>query len=178
MTIRKFDGITPKIADGVFVDEMALVSGDVVLEKDSSIWPMAVLRGDVNKITIGARSNIQDGCVLHVTHEGPLGNGRSLTVGEDVTVGHNAVLHACTIENCCLIGMSATVLDGAVIHDNVIVGAGSLVPPNKVLESGYLYLGNPVSQIRKLTDKEKNYFKYSAEHYVRLQQRHQQSHHD
>ncbi|MDH5516505.1 MAG: gamma carbonic anhydrase family protein [Gammaproteobacteria bacterium] len=176
MTIRKFDGVSPVIADGVFVDEMALVLGDVELGKDSSIWPMAVLRGDVNRIKIGKRSNIQDGSVLHVTHEGPLGAGRGLIVGDDVTVGHNAVLHACSIGDCCLIGMSATVLDGAVIHDNVIVGAGSLVPPNKELESGYLYLGNPVKQARPLSDKEKAYFKYSAEHYVRLQQRHQDRH--
>ncbi|MDH5391941.1 MAG: gamma carbonic anhydrase family protein [Gammaproteobacteria bacterium] len=174
MTIREFDGIRPEIADGVFVDDMALVVGDVTLGRDSSIWPMAVLRGDVNQIRIGERSNIQDGSVLHVTHAGPLGKGRAMIVGDDVTVGHNAVLHACTIEDSCLIGMSATVLDGAVIRKHVIVGAGSLVPPNKELQSGYLYLGNPVSQIRKLTDKEIEYFKYSAEHYVRLQQRHQQ----
>lgn len=175
MAIRDFDGISPEIAAGVFVDEMALVCGNVSLGKDSSVWPMAVLRGDVNRIEIGARTNIQDGSVLHVTHEGPQGKGRALIIGDDVTVGHNAVLHACTVEDCCLIGMSATVLDGAVIRQQVIVAAGSVVPPNKELESGYLYLGNPVRQARKLTDKEKDYFKYSAEHYVRLQQRHQKS---
>lgn len=172
MAIRDFDGITPEIAEGVFVDEMALVCGNVGLGKDSSVWPMAVLRGDVNRIEIGDRSNIQDGSVLHVTHEGPLGKGRGLIIGNDVTVGHNAVLHACTIEDCCLIGMSATVLDGAIIREQVIVGAGSVVPPNKELQSGFLYLGNPVRVARKLTDKEKDYFKYSAEHYVRLQRRH------
>lgn len=175
MAIRKFDGMTPEIAEGVFVDEMALVSGDVRIGKEASVWPMAVLRGDVNSIEIGERTNIQDGSVLHVTHEGPLGKGLALKVGNDVTVGHNAVLHACTVEDECLIGMSATVLDGAVIKKQVVVGAGSLVPPKKVLESGYLYLGNPVRQARVLTDKEKEYFKYSAEHYVKLQQRHQKS---
>ncbi|MDH5424817.1 MAG: gamma carbonic anhydrase family protein [Gammaproteobacteria bacterium] len=172
MAVRDFDGMIPELADGVFVDEMALVCGNVVLGKDSSVWPMAVLRGDVNKIQIGDRSNIQDGSVLHVTHEGPLGNGRGLLVGNDVTVGHNAVLHACTIEDSCLIGMSATVLDGAIIRKQVIVAAGSVVPPNKELQSGFLYLGNPVRRARELTEKEKDYFKYSAEHYVRLQRRH------
>ena len=173
MAIREFDGITPDLAEGVFVDSMALVSGDVKIGKDSSVWPMAVVRGDVNSIQIGERSNIQDGSVLHVTHEGPYGKGRGLVIGNDVTVGHNAVLHACTIEDFCLIGMSATVLDGAVIKKQVILGAGSLVSPNKILESGYLYLGNPARRARELTDKEKEYLQYSAEHYVRLKQRHQ-----
>ena len=173
MAIRDFDGISPEISAEVFVDSMALVSGDVYIGKQSSVWPMAVVRGDVNQIKIGDRTNIQDGCVLHVTHEGPLGKGRALIIGNDVTVGHNAVLHACTVEDCCLIGMSATVLDGAIIRKNVMVAAGSVVPPNKDLESGYLYIGNPVRQARKLSDKEIEYFKYSAEHYVRLQQRHQ-----
>ena len=172
MTIRTFDGITPDIADDVFVDEMALVSGDVSLAKSSSVWPMAVLRGDVNRIEVGERTNIQDGSVLHVTHSGPLGEGLPLIIGDDVTVGHNAVLHACTIKSRCLIGMSATVLDGAIVHEHVIVAAGSVVPPNKELESGYLYLGNPVRQARALSEKEIEYFKYSAEHYVSLQHRH------
>lgn len=173
MTIRQFDGIAPQIADDVFIDETALVSGDVVIGKQSSVWPMAVIRGDVNSIVIGDRTNIQDGCILHVTHEGPYGAGRALKIGNDVTVGHGAILHACTIEDGCLIGMSVTVLDGAIVHSQVIVGAGSLVPPNKELESGYLYLGNPVRRSRALTDKEKSYLQYSAEHYVRLKQRHQ-----
>lgn len=173
MTIREFDGINPEVGNGVFVDEMALVCGNVKLGEDSSVWPMAVLRGDVNSIEVGARSNIQDGSVLHVSHDGPLGKGLPVIIGSDVTVGHNAVIHACTIEENCLIGMSATILDGAIIRKNVIIAAGSLVPPNKDLESGYLYVGNPVRQARKLSEKEIEYFKYSAEHYVRLQQRHQ-----
>jgi len=173
MTIREFDGITPQIADDAFIDDAALVSGDVVIGEQSSVWPMTVIRGDVNSIHIGARTNIQDGCVLHVTHEGPYGPGRSLQIGDDVTVGHGAILHACTIEDRCLIGMSATVLDGAIIQSDVMIGAGSLVPPNKELESGYLYLGNPIRRARALSEKEKNYLQYSAEHYVRLSQRHQ-----
>ena len=175
MTIREFDGKSPDIGDGVFVDEMALVCGDVKLGNDSSVWPMAVLRGDVNRIEVGERTNIQDGSIIHVTHEGPLGKGLAVSIGNDVTVGHNAVIHACTVEDNCLIGMSATILDGAIIRKNVIVAAGSVVPPKKDLESGYLYVGNPVRQARKLSEKEIEYFKYSAEHYVRLQQRHQKT---
>ena len=173
MNIRDFDGITPELSEGVFVDSAALVQGDVSIGKDSSIWPMTVVRGDVNSISIGERTNIQDGCVLHVTHEGPFGEGRSLIIGNDVTVGHKAVLHACEIHDLCLIGMSATVLDGAVVNKQVMVGAGSLVPPKKVLESGYLYLGSPVKRIRALNEKEIAYLQYSSEHYVRLKQRHQ-----
>jgi len=175
MTIRNFDDITPELAEGVFVDPTALVLGEVSIGKDSSIWPMTVVRGDVNSISIGERSNIQDGCVLHVTHEGPFGAGRSLVIGNDVTVGHKAVLHACKIHDLCLIGMSATVLDGAVINKHVIVGAGSLVPPNKELESGYLYLGSPVKRVRALNEKEIEYLQYSSEHYVRLKLRHQKA---
>lgn len=173
MTVRDFDGMTPELADGVFVDSTALVLGDVNIGKDSSVWPMTVVRGDVNSISIGERTNIQDGCILHVTHEGPFGEGRSLIIGNDVTVGHKAVLHACEIHDLCLIGMSATVLDGAVINRHVIVGAGSLVPPNKELESGYLYLGTPVRRVRALNEKEILYLQYSSEHYVRLKKRHQ-----
>jgi len=175
MTVRDFDDITPELAEGVFVDSTALVLGDVSMGNDSSVWPMTVVRGDVNSISIGERTNIQDGCVLHVTHEGPFGAGRSLIIGNDVTVGHKAVLHACEIHDLCLIGMSATVLDGAVINKHVIVGAGSLVPPNKELESGYLYLGSPVKRVRALNEKEIEYLQYSSEHYVRLKQRHQKA---
>jgi len=175
MTVREFDGISPDIAEGVYVDEMALVLGDVSIGKDSSVWPMTVIRGDVNSITIGERCNIQDGSVLHVTHEGAFGAGRALKIANDVTVGHKAVLHACEIHDLCLIGMSAIVLDGAVINRRVMVGAGSLVPPNKVLESGYLYLGSPVKRVRPLNQKELDYLQYSAEHYVRLKQRHQKN---
>lgn len=173
MAIRSFEGRQPEIADTAYVDEMALVSGDVVIGEQSSVWPMTVIRGDVNHIKIGERTNIQDGCVLHVSHEGPFGPGRALLIGDDVTVGHKAVLHACTIEEQCLIGMSATVLDGAVVRKQVMVGAGSLVPPNKELETGYLYLGNPVRKVRELSQQEKDYLTYSAEHYVRLKQKHE-----
>jgi len=170
MTIRKFEKHQPELHETSYIDEAALVSGDVKIGEGSSVWPMAVIRGDVNKIRIGKRSNIQDGSVLHVTHgsEYTKAAGFPLIIGDDVTVGHNAVLHACTINNRSLIGMGAIVLDGAIVEEEVIVGAGSLVPPNKILESGYLWLGSPVKKARLLTDKERAFLEYSAQHYVEL----------
>lgn len=173
MTIRTFKNITPTTPDSCYVDDMALVLGDVVLGEDVSIWPMAVLRGDVHKIRIGARTNVQDGSVLHVTHYGEYNpEGSPLIIGEDVTIGHAVVLHACTVKNRCLIGMHATVLDGAIIEDDVILGAHSLVSPGKTLESGFLYVGAPAKKIRPLTDEEKTFLKYSAKHYITLKNQH------
>ena len=130
---------------------------------------MAVARGDVNKISIGARTNIQDGAVLHVTCDSEfIPGGKPLTVGDDVTVGHSAVLHACTIEDLCLIGMNATVLDGATIKSRCMVAAGSVVSPGKILESGYLYVGAPAKQARPLKEAEIAYLEFSAQHYVEL----------
>lgn len=174
MTIRRFETHTPKIAASAYVDEAAFVSGQTSIDEDSSIWPMAVLRGDVNYIQIGKRSNIQDGAVLHVTHANPdytSSTGTPLIIGDDVTVGHNVTLHACTLNNNCLIGMNTIVLDKAVIEKNVIIGAGSLVPPKMVLESGHLYFGNPVKKRRPLTEKEITFLSYSAKHYVKLAHR-------
>jgi carbonic anhydrase/acetyltransferase-like protein (isoleucine patch superfamily) len=172
MTIREFSGIRPRIDPSAWVDESARVIGDVVLEADVSIWPMAVVRGDINSIRIGARSNIQDNCVLHVTHASPYTDGGApLVIGTDLTLGHQAVLHACTVGNCCLIGIGAIVLDRALIGDYVIVGAGSLVPGGKVLESGHLYVGSPVKKVRPLTDREREMLEYSSAHYVRLKER-------
>lgn len=173
MTIRNFEDYQPDIHESAYIDDKALVSGNVKIGQESSIWPMTVVRGDVNKIRIGKRSNIQDGAVLHVTHgsEFTTEDGFPLIIGDDITVGHSAVLHACTIHNRSLIGMGAIVLDGAVIEEEVIVGAGSLVPPNKQLESGYLWLGSPVKKARALTDKERSFLAYSAKHYVNLAKR-------
>ena len=146
-----------------------MVIGDVEIGDDSSIWPMAVLRGDVNSIHIGSRTSIQDGSVLHVTHDHPAQpGGFPLSIGDEVTVGHNVTLHGCTIDNRCLIGMGSTILDGAVLEEHVLLGAGSLVPPNKVLEGGYLWVGSPVKRVRPLTVDEQIWFGYSAEHYVKL----------
>lgn len=168
--IRAFKNILPRIATSAYVDPASCVIGDVVIGEDSSVWPMVAIRGDVNVIRIGARTNIQDGSVLHVTHEGgplsPAGNG--LFIGDDVTVGHNVVLHACTVENVCLIGMGSVVLDGAVIKSGAMVGAGSVVAPGKVLEGGYLYLGTPARQARRLNQREIDNLLYSAQHYVKL----------
>ena len=167
MTIRTLPGKTPNIAESAFVDETALVIGDVTIDEDSSIWPMTVVRGDVEKITIGKRTNIQDACVLHVTHDGEYTSGGfPLKIGDGVTAGHCVTLHACTIGDYCLIGMSATIMDAAVLGDKLIIGAGSLVPPGKKLEGGYLYVGTPVQQIRKLNEDELKSLKYSADHYV------------
>ena len=168
--IRSFKNILPRIAASAYVDPASCVIGDVVIGEDSSVWPMVAIRGDVNIIRIGARTNIQDGSVLHVTHEGgplsPAGHG--LFIGDDVTVGHNVVLHACTVENVCLIGMGSVVLDGAVIKSGAMVGAGSVVAPGKELEGGYLYLGTPARQARRLNQREIDNLLYSAQHYVKL----------
>ncbi|MBD3822609.1 MAG: gamma carbonic anhydrase family protein [Thiotrichales bacterium] len=168
MALRTYNSISPIIGKESWVDDSAVVIGKCELGEDVSIWPNATLRGDVNDIKIGDRTNIQDGAVVHTTHESPLTKGSKCIVGKDVTIGHNAVLHGCIIEDESLIGMGAVVLDNAVVQKHVLVGANSLVPPGKVLESGYLYVGSPVKQARPLTEEEKAFFKYSAEHYVKL----------
>lgn len=167
--IRSFKNITPTIDNSSYIDEAACVIGDVVIGEDCSVWPMVAIRGDVNSIRIGERTNIQDGSVLHVTHKGPLSpEGNALHIGSDVTIGHGAVIHACTIGDECLIGMGAVVLDAAVIEKGAMVGAGSVVSPAKVLEGGYLYIGTPARQVRELNQKEKDFLIYSAQHYVKL----------
>lgn len=171
--IRPFDGVNPVVPESAFVDSMAVVVGDVKLAENTSVWPCAVIRGDVNSISIGEGSNIQDFAMLHVTHKRPADPlGAPLTIGKHVTIGHHVTLHGCTIEDEVLVGIGTIILDRAVIESHVLIGAGSLVPPGKRLESGYLYLGNPVKQVRALSDDEKAYFKYSAEHYMRLANKH------
>jgi carbonic anhydrase/acetyltransferase-like protein (isoleucine patch superfamily) len=171
--INPFEGHHPVIHPDAFVHEMAFVNGRVKIASEASVWPMVVIRGDINDISIGARSNIQDGSVLHVTHDSRFSNpgGEALTIGDDVTVGHNVTLHGCTLHDRCLIGMGSVVLDGAVVETDVMVGAGSLVPPYKTLESGYLYVGSPAIRTRPLKDTELEFLGYSAEHYVRLARR-------
>ena len=176
MTIRNFKDKSPHIHPSAYVDESAVVIGDVSIGEDSSLWPMTVVRGDVHSIKIGKRTNIQDACVLHVTHDGEFSpGGFPLTVGDDVTVGHRVTLHACTVGNQCLIGMSATIMDGAVLADRVIIGAGSLVPGGKELESGYLYMGSPVKKVRLLNERELEFLEYSSKHYADLKDKHKNS---
>ena len=173
--MRTFQGVTPAIDDGVLVDDTALVIGDVTIGADSSIWPMTVVRGDVNKIRIGKRSNIQDSSVIHVTHpHEDMPEGHAVEVGDNVTVGHKVILHGCKVGDHCLVGMGSTIMDGAVLEPYVLLGAGSLVSPGKVLEGGYLWLGSPVRKVRPLSDDERKWIKYSAQHYVDLKNSHMQ----
>ena len=175
--IRSFENIQPQIAPSAYVDASAEVIGDVHIGEQCSIWPTTVIRGDVNYIRIGDFTNIQDGCVLHVSHASERNPaGYPLIIGRHVTAGHRAILHACTIGDECLIGMGAVVMDNAVVEDRVMIGANSLVPPGKRLESGNLYLGNPCRLARKLSDDEIAYLRYSAEHYARLKDRHLNTH--
>ena len=165
--IRKFKSFEPSLGLRVYVDEQATVIGDVTLADDTSVWPQSVIRGDINPITIGARTNIQDGSVVHVTHASSYSEGYSCNIGSDVTVGHGCIIHACTIHDKSLIGMGSVILDGAIVETKVIVGAKSLVPSGKKLESGFLYMGSPCKQIRPLKDSEVEFLEYSANHYVR-----------
>lgn len=172
MNIRPFEKKTPVIDSSSYIDPTAVVIGDVVIGKDCSVWPMTVIRGDVNSIRIGDRSNIQDSSVLHVNHAGEFNpEGDPLVIGDDVTVGHRVTLHGCTVGDRCLIGIGSIVMDGAIVESEVIIGAGSLVPRGKVLTSGYLWLGSPVKQIRPLTAEEISFLSYSAEHYSQLKDR-------
>jgi carbonic anhydrase/acetyltransferase-like protein (isoleucine patch superfamily) len=174
MAIRDYANHSPVIAQTAYIDPMALVIGQVTIDEQASLWPMAVARGDVHRISIGARTNVQDNTVLHVTHDSHYcPGGRALIIGEAVTLGHQVSLHACTIEHHCLIGIGSIVLDKAVLQPYTLLGAGSLVAPGKILEGGYLWQGRPAKKIRLLTDEEMEYFEYSANHYVKLAQQHQ-----
>lgn len=169
MTISAYRGTRPVFGAGAFVHASAEVIGDVRCGDDVSFWPFAVARGDVNTITIGHRSNVQDGAVLHVTHDGRYTpGGRELTIGEEVTIAHKAVLHACTLGDRILVGIGAILLDGVVVENDVMVAAGSLVPPGKHLASGGLYRGHPARRVRDLSAAELDNLSYSAQHYVRI----------
>ena len=171
--LRPFDGIHPQLPESCFVDDTALIIGDAAVGEDGSVWPMAVIRADLNSVRVGARSNVQDFCMLHESHKNDKDpNGAPLTIGEDVTIGHHVNLHGCTIGDRVLVGMGTIVLDKAVVESDVIIGAGSLVPPGKRLASGYLYVGSPVKQARELTAEEREFLRYSAAHYVRLANKH------
>jgi carbonic anhydrase/acetyltransferase-like protein (isoleucine patch superfamily) len=167
--IHPYQGFLPQLGDNVYVHPSACVIGDVVLDDDVSVWPGAVIRGDVNHIRIGSGSNIQDGSVLHVSHKSSWDpEGAPLLIGNNVTVGHRVILHGCSIADECLIGMGSIVMDKVVIEPRVLLGGGSLVPEGRVLESGYLYLGSPARRVRPLSERELAHFLYSAQHYIRL----------
>lgn len=167
--IRSFQGITPTLGKRAYVDEAATVIGDVQLGDDASVWPGAVIRGDMHRIRIGCRTSIQDGSVLHITHSSDYNpDGWPLIIGDDVTVGHNVTLHGCTLGHRILVGIGSTVMDGAVVEDEVMIGAGALVPPGKRLQGGFLYVGSPCKQARPLKDSERAFFTYSAGNYVKL----------
>jgi carbonic anhydrase/acetyltransferase-like protein (isoleucine patch superfamily) len=167
--IRPYKNIHPRLGARVYVDPAATLIGDVELGDDVSLWPGSVVRGDVERIRIGARTNVQDGAVLHVTHDGPYSpGGFPCIVGADVTIGHAAVVHACTIEDACLIGMHSTILDGVIVRKHAMIGAGALVSPGKTVGEGELWIGNPARCVRKLSAGEIEQLHYSAAHYARL----------
>lgn len=174
--IRPYLEHQPAIDRSCYVDPLSVVIGQVTLHENASVWPFAVIRGDVHYISIGKNSNVQDHCMLHVSHANAgRPNGSPLIIGEDVTIGHHVTLHGCQIGNRVLIGIQTVVLDDVIIEDDVMIGAGSLVPPRKRLESGYLYVGSPVQKVRPLTQAEIDYLPYSARHYVKVAAQHQQS---
>ncbi len=167
--LKEFEAVLPTVADSAFIDESAVVIGDVVIGEDSSVWPISAIRGDVNIIRIGKSTNIQDGSVLHGSHASEFNpKGAELHIGDQVTVGHKVLLHGCRIGSLCLIGMGSIVMDNAIVEDQVIVGSGSLITPGKVLESGFMYMGSPAKKARALTEREKESLAYTADYYVSL----------
>lgn len=162
-TIRTFAGKTPQLGLGVFVAENAAVIGDVIIGAESSIWYSTTVRGDVMPIRIGARTSIQDNAVVHVTSD-----FSGTEIGSDCTVGHSAIIHACTVEDFCLIGMGSILLDGVRIGTGSLVGAGALVTPGTIIPPGSLVLGSPAKVKRALDDKEREQIRYGAAHYVEL----------
>jgi carbonic anhydrase/acetyltransferase-like protein (isoleucine patch superfamily) len=169
MNIRSFENNLPQIDRTAYIDAASTVIGNVKIGSNSSIWPNTVIRGDVNTITIGSNTNIQDGSILHCTHDGPYtSGGQGLVIGNNITVGHMVMLHAATIDDYCLIGMNAVLLDKCHIESYTLIAAGSLVPQGKRLESGFLWMGQPVKKIRHLNQDERDNIAYSAEHYVKL----------
>ena len=168
-SLRPWKGQTPQLGARVYIDPACMVLGDVVLGDDCSVWPMAVIRGVMHRIRICARTSVQDGSVLHITHASDFNpDGFPLTIGEEVTIGHKAILHGCTLGNRILVGMGAIVMDGAMVEDEVIIAAGAVVTPGKRLESGHVYAGNPAKALRPLKETERAFFPYTAGNYVRL----------
>jgi len=173
---RTFRGKRPQIADDAWVDETAVVIGNVTIGARSSVWPLCVVRGDIHRIEIGSGTNIQDGSVLHVSHDSHfMPGGAPLIIQDRVTVGHQVVLHGCEIRDLCLIGIGSRLLDRAVLEPQTMVGAGSLVPPGKLLTGGYLWVGTPVQRIRPLKDRELEYLEYVSGNYTKLANEHRET---
>lgn len=167
MIILPYDNILPDIGDGVFIAQNASVIGDVKIAKESSIWYACTVRGDEKEIVIGERTNIQDNSVIHVATM-----VQGTYIGDDVTVGHGCIIHACTIGNRVLIGMGSTVMDGAKVEDDAMVAAGSLVTPGKVVPSGQLWAGRPAKYMRDLTEDDKKHIMWSSKNYMHLAKKH------
>ena len=167
--IRPFRNTHPVLGQRTSIDPACTIIGEVELGDDVSVWPGTVIRGDVNHVRIGARSNVQDGTVIHVSHASPYNKGGYPTlVGEGVTIGHGCIIHACTIGDYCLVGMGACILDGAVIEAHAFIAAGAVVGPGKHVRSGELWAGNPARLMRQLSEQDIEGLRYSADHYVRL----------
>jgi carbonic anhydrase/acetyltransferase-like protein (isoleucine patch superfamily) len=165
--IRSHRGYTPKIATSAYVDPQAVVIGEVVIGEDSSIWPCAVVRGDCGSIRIGARTSIQDGCVLHVQQD-----EFDLSVGDNVTVGHGVMLHGCTVESDCLIGIGSILLNGSKVGSGSIIAAGTLLPPGAEIPPGSMVMGSPGKVRRPVTEAERKHIAVAAEHYIRFKELH------
>ncbi len=160
--IAKFNDIEPKITKPAFIADNAVITGDVTIKEDASIWYGAVLRGDIEPVTVGKGSNVQELCIMHTSE------GTPCTVGDNVTVGHGVILHGCTVEDNCLIGMGATILDGAVIGKESIVGACALVTKDKVFPPRSMIIGSPAKAVRQLTDAEVAGLHAHPKHYVEV----------
>jgi carbonic anhydrase/acetyltransferase-like protein (isoleucine patch superfamily) len=166
--IRPYKNVLPAIAPDAFIAEGAVVIGDVHIGSESNVWFGCVIRGDVNIIRIGERTNIQDGTVIHVTRQtGPT------VIGSGITIGHGALLHACTLEDNCFIGMHATVMDGAVVESGAWVAAGALVTPGKRIPGGQIWAGNPARHLRDVTALEAAFIAISSRNYVELAKEYQ-----
>jgi carbonic anhydrase/acetyltransferase-like protein (isoleucine patch superfamily) len=172
MPIRTHHGVTPTVAASAFIADSAVVIGDVGIGEQASIWYGCVLRGDSNSIRVGARTNIQDGTIVHVNHEWEGAAGTRTIIGADITIGHMALIHACTLEDGCFIGMKACVMDGVVVESGAMVAAGALVTPGKRVKSGELWGGSPARLMRRLKEAELKYFEETARHYCELAETH------
>lgn len=173
MTIRAFEDFHPQLDSSAYVDDSALVVGQVEIGPNSSIWPFCVVRGDVHHIRIGSCSNIQDNTVVHVSHDSYYQPGGAATViGDEVTVGHMVILHGCHIGNRCLIGMGSIIMDNVVVEPETIIGAGSLITEGKIVEGGFVWMGRPARRVRPITEEERQRLSYSAQHYVKLKNKH------